>query len=859
MALPTITVECAFGSTWQTASPTWTNITSYVMDDDGVQWSRGRGRDSESIQAGTATLSVWNRDDRFTPGYTAGPYGANVVPLVPIRITAVWSAVTYNLWRGFVREWRPTWSEFGNPTVQLDCVDALRVFGQTTVRSHYFDEVLALAPTYYWSLQDANVPTYTVSDLTGNGHTGSYTATISYVPGEGAGVRPGSLGSFDLSDNFADLAVSTTTAASQISGTADFTVALWWNSDGQDMTGGTGGNRKFFQQSVSGSNYVIVYYDAVTFKVGFQLYNGVTTQTLISSSGLFPGNPHFIVATRNGSTLTLYVDGTARASLTSAALSITATTQDWGIDSLGAAQNMRGRISDLVCDTNSAWTSTDVADLYKAGMGYYGETPTTRVARILDNIGWPAGSRDLDPAPNWVSRAPNMPPWPEDTGVLAMLQDCVTCTDGDAYVDAAGQVCFRDWYSRAVTFTSVLSTLSPSGYWPLNETSGTVAGDGHQELLGPAFDDTTIAASDWVTVNGTYQNTPTLDAGTLLGTPETGVLDTSVTFVASNSEYVSVSDAAQLEGTTHFVTGAWVNTATFGAERPIIAKSDAAASDWWLVIDSTGKLQCGYVNSGGTTRTVTTATGMTAGETYFVMGWWDDTYDLLHTCFIAMDGTVTTASTSTPGGDAVRDTTKQVWLGRRHGAYMNGSLSHVFFAPVGADLHTAYGLWRSGQADQMTFWKDATGHSYVDASWAFEEQRIRNIVRVEFAESETSTVTLRYGELSNATSITAYGERRDTRSGIPSDYPYRTIGPYARRLLARQAFPKLRVTTLVLNGDLNPAELWPVILQLDLGIRPVVAVQSLAGNIHQTWGYIDRVEHRMNRAGWETAIQLGPY
>lgn len=98
----TITVEAAFSAAqgdygvwdigaWDTATwgpdLVWSDISQYVRS---IQTSIGRSREFDHFSAGTATLVLANRDGRFSPENTSGPYASGglsgVRPWRPMRI-----------------------------------------------------------------------------------------------------------------------------------------------------------------------------------------------------------------------------------------------------------------------------------------------------------------------------------------------------------------------------------------------------------------------------------------------------------------------------------------------------------------------------------------------------------------------------------------------------------------------------------------------------------------------------------------------------------------------------------------------------------------------------------------------------
>jgi hypothetical protein len=103
---PTLIVECAFASDPGATSPTWTDISGYVMQ---FGTRRGRQKELDRIDPGTCTLRLNNSDRRFDPTYAAGPYYPNVLPMRKLRVRATYNAVTYNLFVGYVEAWPQEW------------------------------------------------------------------------------------------------------------------------------------------------------------------------------------------------------------------------------------------------------------------------------------------------------------------------------------------------------------------------------------------------------------------------------------------------------------------------------------------------------------------------------------------------------------------------------------------------------------------------------------------------------------------------------------------------------------------------------------------------------------------------------
>jgi hypothetical protein len=90
----TITVECAFATQPMAASPTWTDITAYVLAREGITRTWGRPDEFGQIQPSTLSLTLNNRDGRFTRSLTSSPYYPNVKNGKRIRVTGKHSGAT---------------------------------------------------------------------------------------------------------------------------------------------------------------------------------------------------------------------------------------------------------------------------------------------------------------------------------------------------------------------------------------------------------------------------------------------------------------------------------------------------------------------------------------------------------------------------------------------------------------------------------------------------------------------------------------------------------------------------------------------------------------------------------------------
>ncbi|MFE1272062.1 hypothetical protein [Streptomyces sp. NPDC058758] len=83
-----LTVQAGFGYSAVDSDIVWTDITQWVQTAGGGEVSITRGASDEraETQTGTLSLSLDNRDGRFTPGNAGSPYYPNVRRNTPIRV-----------------------------------------------------------------------------------------------------------------------------------------------------------------------------------------------------------------------------------------------------------------------------------------------------------------------------------------------------------------------------------------------------------------------------------------------------------------------------------------------------------------------------------------------------------------------------------------------------------------------------------------------------------------------------------------------------------------------------------------------------------------------------------------------------
>lgn len=421
--LPTHTVEIAFTGT--DASPTWTDVSTYVQ---AISIRRGRTREVDQFNAGTASVILDNKDRRFDPEYASSPYVGNLLPMRPIRIKAAFNATTYTLFRGYVDQWPQAYDPPNIGRVTLTATDGFKILQRGVLDSAYAQQILADSPSHWWTLGDSTGTTAIDRTHTQDGtYIGGPTLGVaSIVPGD-----PGTSVTFNGNKQYVSFAGANIAS----SGVA---FELWFSMP----TVGTAD-----QVLISGTPSA-----ALTANTSWLLKVGGTTggspglltigsgTVATSSVRVDDSKVHHVVADWNGHVL--YLDGSSVGSFTVPGTqeSVSAFGAGYaypGVVTLGFSGTMQH-----IATYSGGLTSTKVANHYSAGLNAFAnETSGTRVGRILDWVGWDSSLRSIDAGEVTIEAVPSSQ---RGQAALDALHDVDNTEGGQLYMSADGKLTFRE-------------------------------------------------------------------------------------------------------------------------------------------------------------------------------------------------------------------------------------------------------------------------------------------------------------------------------------------------------------------------------------------------------------------------------
>lgn len=152
-------LEVAFTTAPEDPSPAWVDVSSRLDLRAGITIRRGRGDEYETVQTGTMTLTLDNRDGAFTPDNPSSAYYPNVLPQKRIRLSYVHptsGAINYRF-DGYVDEWPVNWpggsGNYSDSTVTATDLLA-RIGTRQKLHSVIAETILLDNPSAYYPLSE---------------------------------------------------------------------------------------------------------------------------------------------------------------------------------------------------------------------------------------------------------------------------------------------------------------------------------------------------------------------------------------------------------------------------------------------------------------------------------------------------------------------------------------------------------------------------------------------------------------------------------------------------------------------------------------------------------------------------------
>lgn len=447
-SLPSLTLEVAFVNAPLDASPTWVDVTAYLMVEDGFAFGRGRSSRLDGPQASTFTFTLRNEDRRFDPYYSAGAYYPNVTLRKRVRLSAVWSSATYRLWDGYVDEWAQESRGPNLAVCRVTATDAFKFLNLNRVDSLWVSTAKSLTPKAWYRLSEPDLSAGVVAADQMGAYDGEYASLSGYVTGFVSieGLIAGDANTAAAGPGTTTYGVMRVPWAVAPSG--DFTWCMWARHNDPTYAA--------LIELLRSTSPTVAFDIGIDFDgTAYVHTTGLADNAILTSATAIAndGRPHFVVGARGGGLAALYVDGALDSFETVTSPSYAGVGIHFFVAVLGADE------IDEVLFFDSVLSAGDIASLYDAGTGWVGDYTGDRIGRVLDLVGWPAARRALDTGISTMQAA-------NASSAFGMIDQADVTEHGYTFVSGAGDITMFDRHYRIRTTANAFTFSDASATYP---------------------------------------------------------------------------------------------------------------------------------------------------------------------------------------------------------------------------------------------------------------------------------------------------------------------------------------------------------------------------------------------------------
>lgn len=425
---PDLKVEIAFATTNAfDTSPTWTDVSAYVLNNPGLRITRGRPNELTTFSSGRCTFTLDNRDARFSPLNASSPYVGQLLPRRQVRVSATWAATDYVMFRGYVMGWPQGYDAGGiNSVVSVECYDAFAILNETKLADMYYGYQKTGIGSLETSLRRIGGRSW-VDQVTG--HTWPSRSSNLSVPADlVAGLSDSDAVEFDGTFGM--------NAVTPVSATASYALSLWFRA-------ATPASQQYLLSGENGtSSPMALWLDTA----GVLNYSN-DTDTVASTGSLADGQVHHVVIVLDTVTpqISMYVDGVVNA------VGSVVSNSDVFVDRVGSGGPagafgtgyLEGKVQDFALFSKNV-SATEVQTLYRIGMGAVSETTAVRFGRVCDSAGVPSALRNTAGITTPYGRCAET--FASGSTALAQLQLVAATEQGALFVGRTGLVTLLDRY-----------------------------------------------------------------------------------------------------------------------------------------------------------------------------------------------------------------------------------------------------------------------------------------------------------------------------------------------------------------------------------------------------------------------------
>jgi len=440
---------------------TWSDVSEYLMTDQGVSIKRGRGTRFDTSGVGTCAFTLDNFTGNFTPANTSSAFyylGDWAIKNQPVRVTID----SIRVFTGFVDSWSASVSSNGECLTTVVASDRMKFLGTNPLGAYGVERAKQIATT--------NGVVYPLASAIGADTTAQFSAWRDSSAGAASVTTVGTDGQWEFVSDAPPF------GAGSFRGAADDT-----SSNGRGInvpktidisTGGTifGAFRTnspnnvtlyYMDRSSATAQFVWLYVRGSDGKLvlSMQPSSGTLTTFASTTSGYNDDGWHTftLIFSATGKTVSLYVDATLEGSATVATtwtISSSGRRNTFGVTTLGGSA-LVGYLSTIgVTDTVLA-NGTLIRNAILNGDS--GDTITTRSQNVMKCL-YPTGTPTIAianaSAITLAGQATN------GQSAMSVLNEIADTERGIVYVDRSGDTKFRGSAARSLAFSLTFDALA---------------------------------------------------------------------------------------------------------------------------------------------------------------------------------------------------------------------------------------------------------------------------------------------------------------------------------------------------------------------------------------------------------------
>jgi hypothetical protein len=441
----------------------WTDVSSYVRS---VQTNRGRSSELDEFVTGTANVVLSNGNRYFDPENQEGPYFGKLTPGRPIRISATYSALTKDIFFGFIDEWQQDYNYIFDSVANISASDAFKVLNGLTLDSYWNYTTSQVSPVFWLNLSEqtgspvaldsgTKAINFNWVDLDGNPSAIRSAASLLPDSNEGVADFDATNGCISRASNFVllsgsptqvdvtlELAFSTNTIANDDYGMVRIGQNETVIGVGLDVTDEVG-TIKVWQGTIGG------FFTVYTWTSTVQVNDGLLHHIMVPLRGLAysPIRPPKVdgvdmIQSGGTNTYTAPFDG----------INATVGLPMTQLDGNNFPEPFSGSMGPIVLHSKT-FTNAEMIDRYKIATGNYfaGQLSSSRISTLLDMASWMSDARDIGTGNSSVQAIQT-----NGKTLLSALKEVEAAEQGRLFIDPSGKVKFIS--RQAINTTTIYNT-----------------------------------------------------------------------------------------------------------------------------------------------------------------------------------------------------------------------------------------------------------------------------------------------------------------------------------------------------------------------------------------------------------------